>query len=267
MTQNSYLQLVEPLAAGIGIDTSTLSVKNFKETTALLYIGQTGPEIIGLKTKNIDSLQLYLPYTEGHNPQVPFSQSALGDFKIDCTIVHYDRDVIPNFDEVVQELRMKNIPIGEISRVYELAINRLGDNILSGRASYVFGTPPLEKLCIEVNAKQSHLVPDAKEQQDQGHYCIHGDYAPFIPFNSPEFSNISIELIVARNSRDTYLRNFLDGVPVQQNLSLTVIGDDGVRIFRNPHSSQFEICIDHPETKRDVTKVLSFIRRLEEMFR
>jgi hypothetical protein len=195
----------------------------------------------------------------------------LEDFKFDRVPICYKRNSLPEFNEVVEELRQtRRIPIEQLSSVSELIVHRkYGDNdgFFYGKASYEFGLPRLERLCMVVDPGLKEVVPEAEKQIDQDHDCIHGRDAPFIPFWPPKCDKIEIDLVVKSDEGDVYLKKFLDGLLVQQDLYLSVENDSGVYLYRNPSHSVYEVSIRNPNNKGNIDNLLTLMRRLEDMFK
>ena len=113
-------------------------------------------------------------------------------------------------------------------------------------------------------------MPDAKEQPEQNHYCIHGIMAPLIPFYIPEFSVIRILLNAQGYRASNYLKWFLQDLPIQQyNFDLVVDDGNGLTVDRDASWKQFRINIINPEQKgsESIANAALFMERLEGMFK
>lgn len=218
-----------------------------------------------------------LPSENGMNSCAGFSRDVLGDFILRGVGITYHIDTHPEFEELLEDLRInKRIPKEELRYALEPAIMN-GKNGLEGHVYYYFGIPKEDRLCIRVDKDKKEYFPEAEEQSDQGtdHVCMHGEDAPFNPFkkpdSSPSFSKIRINLSYSgnHNPESRYLEEFLEGLPLPADgISLDgYFGSKSAYItLTTPEDHFLDIWVNNPETEEDFEKAVALARRLENMF-
>lgn len=223
----------------------------------------------------IYAVSLLLPPLSNTNPLAPFSLEAVGNFWFNMVTTSYYFDSHPEFKYLLQDLRQsKRIPIQSLEFSEEPSVFREQDVGLVGSIQHWFGKPYEDRLCIKVDRKIQKYVPEAEEQSNKEHVCIHGDTAPFNPFDVSELSAVKITL--HNNSyghaSERRLEEFLEGLPVPAD-GLEVGGElggrggqYGIARLKTPEDPFLETLILDPKKQENWAGMASLARRLEGMF-
>lgn len=285
----SYDKIKENLAFVYGIPASNLIIVEPNPRiltldfphTSFLYEGiELARVFINPASENeIISARLFLPYeSDSSQLYAPFNLDSIKDLRLERIRVDYNISEHPEFRELLKNLMStKRIPKEKLHAHLELDIFDYRLDGLYGFMEYTFGRPKKNKpLCIEVDYVKGlkELVPEADEQKEQEHWCIHGETAPFIPFNPDKFSEISIGLKSTGDNRGNhYLNEFLDGLLVPAD-GLTIEGFYGSEAGRvksktpyYPTINNFEISMYKPESRDNWLNLIKLARRIEEMFK
>lgn len=303
MINQQYEIVVDNLAYAVGIPTSKLTIiKPRRRDTTLDYthtnIFLDGEQkIVHISTyfsvskhPSVNSgsenvpvyARLFLPYKERSSKlYAPFTLESITDFWLDSFEVTYHINRHPQFKRLLEELR-RTIRIPK-EKLYGHIQPHIDDDKFWGPVGvmeYIFGNPRNNnRLCVQVDPirelkELKKLVPEVEEQKKQKHYCIHGETAPFIPFNPYRFTEISIILSRTDDIEGfSYLNEFVDSLIVPSG-GLTISGfhDNGrgtikTRTPYNPTMRHFEIIIRNPEERDNWINLVRTARRLEEMFK
>lgn len=269
--EQPYMKIIENLASAVGLQPSKIVLDQPEGSLdRLLYMGQEIAWLIDINHQ-IRSVTLFLPYVRSEQSWVTFSQNVVEGFRLkEVGLIYHVNNVHPEFNELLEGLRQtKRIPREKLSYVSELAIRTTENGLLYGSVSYELGTPQIDRLCMKVDKEFKDSVPEAEEQQDQSHYCIHDRDPSFIPFKPFKFSTIGIRLHGKGNEGGNYLKEILEGTLVPQDgLQLRVDDYGEIGMYREPYRSPcFQISINNPENKENWEKQLTLVRRLEYMFK
>jgi len=223
----------------------------------------------------------WLPASEAEKSYAPFSMSYIGDFQISGATFSYNVDKHPEFAGILNNLmEIYRIPEHKIYWAPEPKIYRMRNGSLEGRMSYYLGDSQ-EELCIPVEPEDVKYVPEADEQPEQGHHCIHGESAPVNPFgispkDSKKLSVVNITFQVSKESPNgrKYLEETLEGLPVPADglsLSYKHNGNYSHVRLRTPYKPSIEISLDPlsegPLSEENWRNQIALARRLEEMFK
>ena len=226
-------------------------------------------DIDGNSVDKIMSISFYNPYS-APSPYAPFSLKTEEEMWIERVSFSYDFVSHPELRNLLERtIANKRIP-AEILKNGELSVLALQKPAI-GIVKHNFGKTN-EKLCLQVDYMNGleRLVPEAKEQPDQDHYCIHGESAPFMPFNVQEFGQIGFEVESDGTDDRKYLEQILQNVIVPSEYfsmnvnfkekTIVVIGTD---LF----SDSLKISLYDPENPENWTRALKITKDLERMFR
>ena len=238
-----------------------------------------GHQTVGMTSNNpstnkICDVRFYLPPSiREANSYAPFSLSVVDGYSIERVCIEYKIGEHPEFKGFLEELnKTKRIPKEKLNENSEISVYLDDSKRGIGHVPYTFGNSEEARLCIQVDYIENleEYVPEAKNQTDQGHYCIHGDSTPFFPFNPSKFDKIRMNLSSGNNPRgEDYLKEFLDGLKVPSDgLELWMYGDraNGIvdRTFR--YSNFLEVLVRNPRIKEHWNNLVEVSRRMEKMF-
>ncbi|MEK6828332.1 MAG: hypothetical protein AABX78_03195, partial [Nanoarchaeota archaeon] len=181
------------LASAIGIDISRLSIGEARtygidvHNVEIPFVFNGQEVAIGYAIKNfkIHAVRFQLPSLNEGLLYAPFSLDAIKGFSLESVTATYHIHRHPEFHELLENLReTKRIPRQKLFKAKEPNIFPLGNVCLIAKVVYIFGTPLEDRLCIPVEPRDLEYFPEAEEQIDQGHACMHGESAPYNPFKT-----------------------------------------------------------------------------------
>lgn len=269
------------LANALGVERSKIIVGELKyNSIPFLFDGREVARIYGgnYSNGNVSRVYFKLPAHDAGKSSAIFSIEHIGDLKLSTAYLTYHVDKHPEFIEVVRDLRQKRIPKEEILFAAEPMVlpTMCGDGSLEGAMAYYLGTSPDNRLCVEVEPKDVKYVPEASEQPEQGHHCIHGEDAPLNPFeinpgNGKMISSVRISLIQNSDIGRKRLEELLEGLPVPADgLALSGYGyNDEYREvrLRTPSDPFINIVVAKPFIEKNWEDSVALARNLEKMFK
>ncbi|MCH8004482.1 MAG: hypothetical protein IH934_07690 [Nanoarchaeota archaeon] len=306
MFQEYIPQISKYLANAVGVNPSKIIVGEVIQDGSFIWgpfkipFLLDGQEIGYASANNENSVPLVtfrLPPSEAGKSYAPFSMKSLTGFDLGFDLkgvrLTYYINEHPEFKEVLKHLRVnERIPRQKICGGNEPEVYPLKNGDLEGKMIYILGTPSEERLCIQVEPKDVKYIPEADEQVEQQHHCIHGEDAPVNPFdtnpkNAKELSVVSITLsrlidpipelsIHTSNYLEETLEGLLvpaDGLALEGIHTLQNEKQGGLKIItpvvklRTPYENFIEIKLNDPLTEEDWENKIKLARNLEAMFK
>lgn len=276
-------EIRDHLASAIGVDSSRLLVGEEKlvgsGNSSLLKVPLIldDREIAISRSRpdsGVYSVNLKLPSSIDRASHAPFSREAIGEFHVVYFEATYDIDRHPEFRELLRDLREnKRMPGQIISHANEPSIQTLKDGRLNGRMIYRLGDPEKDGLCVQVEPYHLKYVPEAKGQMDRGHYCIHGETAPYNPFdtNPKDATELSVvQIVLGDRSNYGYLDDFLGGLQVPSDGLKMQVWDGTTNAtirLRTPDEQFIDILLSNIKSSESWDNKVALARKLEEMFK
>jgi len=271
------------LAKAIGANTSEITVgeERYKSSYRMeIPFLHNGLEIASAQPKDgrIPKLTFQLPASDAGKPFAPYSVEHMGNFEPSEAVLTYHIDKHPESVEILKNLRAKRLPERKIYVGAQPIIGQMENGGWYGVVLYILGTPR-EPLCLPVDPQFVKYVPEAEEQPDQEHHCIHGESAPVNPFdpNPPDSEKLSIvKITLADNNpldpgRKEYLEEILGQIPIPADgLELysrsKAMRFSGIKL-RTPHEPFVKLWIDDPLVEQNWENAINLAKNTEAMFK
>lgn len=289
MFQQYTPQIANYLANAIGIDPQKIELESkmtLQTSTLNIFFLNEGKRIghwmIGEDPINkFEQFIFQMPAVYGGKLYAPFSLLIPEDLAISSAVLTYHIQEHPELVEVLGELMQKRIARGLISYANEPIITLSQIAGLEARMRFIIGPTSQNHLCIPVENNDLVYVPEAKEQKDQGHSCVHGETAPLNLFNVKPHDAKPINIVYIQlgtqlyNNGERYLENLLENTPVAADgLGLQVVHRDFPTVpywasieLKTPYNPSTTITFFDPKIKGNWERSVNFARSLEAMFK
>lgn len=276
MTDRYIQQVSGHLASQFGVNASEIEVKReptrYTGAVQLLLNGQIVGLVSGLSADNwMPGGNFKLPASEAGKLIAPFSMKNTNGIEISGVDLTYYIDAHPELAEVLNDLRVNHRIPGHRVISGNTIISQKRDGSVEAKVNYIL-VESQGRLCTLVDPEHVKYVPEAREQPEQAHFCIHGESAPVNPFDiePKDFKKISVVHIGLNRLRynEICLEETLRGLPMPADgLELSYSGHSKFVRLRTPTEPFVQINIQDPSSEENWRSQIALARQLEAMFK
>lgn len=276
MTERYIQQVSGHLASQFGVNASEVEVKReprgYADTVQLLLNGQEVGIVSGLSADYwMPRGNFNLPASEAGKLIAPFSMKNTNGFGISGVYLTYCINEHPELAEVLNDLRVNHRIPEHMVISGNIIISQKRDGSVEAEVDYTLAESH-GRLCTLVDPEHVKYVPEAREQPEQAHFCIHGESAPVNPFDIEPKHSKKISVVKIGLNRLGY-----DGIRLEETLSGLPVPADGLELsysghykfvrLRTPTEPFIQLSIQDPLNEENWRSQIALARSLEAMFK